>query len=166
MLGGALKDVVKTALPAVGGALGTMVMPGIGSTIGSQLGSLASKQLGEYEVSGEAEFETARKVVELAHAAAEHAAAAPPTAPLAVVAHDAIVQAAHQVAPGISVDPPHDEYEDEVRHVARGHGSSHGYRGYGTSNSYGVADDGDNDGTDGQQGRWVRHGSRIILFGA
>jgi sorbitol-specific phosphotransferase system component IIBC len=50
-VGGVLKSVAKTALPVVGGALGTMVAPGIGTAIGSQLGNLASGALGEYELS-------------------------------------------------------------------------------------------------------------------
>jgi len=63
-IGGVLKNVAKTALPAVGGALGSMVLPGVGTAIGSKLGSLAggllevqeAEQLGE----AEAEYEAAR----------------------------------------------------------------------------------------------------------
>src|SRR5215217_1173629 len=40
-IGGVLKDVARTALPVVGGALGSMVAPGIGTAIGSRLGSMA-----------------------------------------------------------------------------------------------------------------------------
>src|SRR5262245_42957740 len=40
-VGGVLKNVAKTALPVVGGALGSMVLPGAGTAIGAKLGSLA-----------------------------------------------------------------------------------------------------------------------------
>src|SRR5215467_1380886 len=65
-LGGVLKNVAKTALPVVGGALGSMVAPGIGTALGSKLGSLAS---GLFEVELEAmpqeqaEYEVARRYV-------------------------------------------------------------------------------------------------------
>src|SRR5437016_2583258 len=80
-LGGVLKDVAKTALPVVGGALGSMVAPGIGTALGSQLGSMAS---GMFEVELEAmpaeaaEFEVARRLVNMAASAAQHAALARP----------------------------------------------------------------------------------------
>src|SRR5690348_17335870 len=40
-IGGALKTVAKRALPMVGGALGNLVVPGLGGVIGSKLGSAA-----------------------------------------------------------------------------------------------------------------------------
>ena len=57
----------------VGGALGTMVAPGIGTALGSQLGSAASN-LFELELESmpqeEAEFEVAKRLVGLTAAAA------------------------------------------------------------------------------------------------
>src|SRR5207237_548278 len=76
-LGGVLKSVAKKALPVVGGALGSMVAPGIGTALGSKLGSMAS---GLFEVELEAmpaeaaEFEVARRLVNMAASAAQHAA--------------------------------------------------------------------------------------------
>src|SRR5262245_49682797 len=78
-LGGVLKSVAKKALPVVGGALGSMVAPGIGTAIGSKLGSLAG---GLFEVELEsmtaenAEYEVARRYVNLAAASARNAATA------------------------------------------------------------------------------------------
>jgi uncharacterized protein (DUF697 family) len=101
-LGGVLKNVAKTALPVVGGALGSFVAPGLGTALGSKLGSMAGNLLElEGEVSAEqAEFEVARHVVRLSAAAAQKAAVAPPHLPPRQVAHTAVVQAARQVVPG------------------------------------------------------------------
>jgi uncharacterized protein (DUF697 family) len=102
-LGGALKSVAKRALPVVGGALGSMVAPGIGTSIGSKLGSLAS---GLFEMEGEIneqelEFEMARRVVRIGAAAARTASRVPPrSAPPEVVARRALVSATRRHAPG------------------------------------------------------------------
>jgi hypothetical protein len=148
-VGGVLKNVAKTALPAVGGALGTLVAPGLGTAIGSQLGSFASKALGEYEVAGEQEFEVARKVVQLAHAAGQHVAAAPANMPPQAVAEQAVLRAAQQVAPGIQVGPPGVQQGQAGYEYSQGWDSSH--------------DDGS---PRAYSGRWIRRGRRIILFGA
>lgn len=73
-LGGALKAVAKTALPFVGGALGSMIpIPGVGTALGSALGRAASNAL-ELEfgsaLSGEDELEVARRFVRVAGQAA------------------------------------------------------------------------------------------------
>jgi hypothetical protein len=103
-LGGVLKGVARTALPVVGGALGSFVAPGVGTAIGSKLGSFASG-LFEMELQGmtheQAQMETARRYVRLAAASAASAATAPPDAPPAKVARDAITQGARRHAPGL-----------------------------------------------------------------
>jgi uncharacterized protein (DUF697 family) len=165
-VGGVLKQVAKTALPAVGGALGSFVAPGIGTAIGSQLGSMAGSALGEYEVAGEQEFEVAKKVVQLAQAAGQHAASAPPDMPPQAVAEHAVARAAQQVMPGVRLDGGGREMEQEYGHGRRGRGSRQ--RGYGTSGVYGGYDGNDggyDDGPRSYTGRWVRRGRRIILFG-
>jgi uncharacterized protein (DUF697 family) len=174
-VGGVLKQVAKTALPAVGGALGSFVAPGIGTAIGSQLGSMASSALGEYEVAGEQEFEVARKVVQLAQASAQHAASAPPDVPPQAVAEQAVARAAQQVMPGIRLGgggPQMEQMEQMEQEYGHGRRGSRGYRsrGYGTYGTYGVyGGDGDDGGYDegpsARTGRWVRRGRRIILFG-
>ena len=171
-LGGVLKGAAKAALPMVGGALGSMVAPGIGTAIGSQLGSWASNALGEYELSPEVtEFETARKVVQLAQAAAEQAAAAPPHLPPHVAAEQALIHAAQQVAPGIQVSGlqapaagPSQEFEFEHQHA---HGGGHGRGSYGSGYSSAYADpsNGWDEPGDAQTGRWVRRGRKIVLYG-
>ncbi|HEY8201707.1 MAG TPA: hypothetical protein VII47_10160 [Actinomycetota bacterium] len=104
-LGGALKGIARKALPMVGGALGSFVAPGIGTALGSRLGSMASRlfevELGEMS-NEQAEFEVARKLVNLAATAAQHAALAPPTANPQAVAKMALVKAAQAHAPGIA----------------------------------------------------------------
>ncbi len=105
-LGGALKSVAKKALPMVGGALGSMVAPGVGTMIGSKLGSLAS---GLFEIELEAmpqeqaEFEVARRFVNLAAASARNAALARPRPGVApqTVARVAVARAARTWAPGV-----------------------------------------------------------------
>ena len=105
-LGGVLKSVAKKALPVVGGALGSMVAPGIGTALGSKLGSLASG-LFEVELEGmpmeHAEFEVARRYVNLAATAARTAAMARPRAgahPL-TIARSAVARASRVYAPGL-----------------------------------------------------------------
>ena len=105
-LGGILKNVAKRALPAVGGALGSMVVPGIGTAIGSKLGSMAS---GLFEVELEsmpqeqAEYEAARRLVNLAATSAAHAARARPRPGVSpqTVARAAVAAAARTYAPGV-----------------------------------------------------------------
>jgi uncharacterized protein (DUF697 family) len=137
-VGKALTGALKSALPAVGGALGSIVAPGIGTAIGSRLGSLAS---GAFELEGldheQAEFEAARGVVRLAAAAAQNAALAPPGMPPQAVANEALTGAAQRFAPGL------------VPMLTAGGGQpSYGQPAYGQ-----------------QSGRWVRRGRKIILFG-
>jgi len=105
-LGGLLKNVAKKALPVVGGALGSFVAPGIGTAIGSKLGSMAS---GLFEVEFEsmpaeaAEFEVARRFVNLGATAARQAAVARPPRGISpkVVARAALAGAARAQAPGV-----------------------------------------------------------------
>jgi hypothetical protein len=76
-LGGALKGIAKTALPMVGGALGSFIpIPGVGTALGSALGGAISKAL-EVELNEmgelaqeERDFEMARRVVRIAGTAA------------------------------------------------------------------------------------------------
>jgi uncharacterized protein (DUF697 family) len=104
-LGVALKGVARKALPMVGGALGSMVAPGIGTALGSKLGSAASGlfevELGELS-NEQAEFEVARKLVNLAASAAQHAALAPRTADPRTVVRIALTKAARVHAPGLA----------------------------------------------------------------
>jgi uncharacterized protein (DUF697 family) len=104
-VGGVLKNVAKTALPVVGGALGSMVLPGAGTAIGSKLGSLAGGLLeaGEAEVMGEAEaqYEAAQRYVRFARATYGNAANAPRNVPPRTVARSASISAARQYAPSL-----------------------------------------------------------------
>jgi uncharacterized protein (DUF697 family) len=105
-LSGILTGVAKKALPMVGGALGSVVAPGIGTAVGSQLGSIASN-LFEMELGPmpeeEAEFEVSRRLVQLMAAAAYQAVQAPPQPGVSpkAAAWDAVLRAARQYAPGM-----------------------------------------------------------------
>lgn len=142
-LTGVLKPFAKQALPIVGGALGTMVAPGVGTAIGSQLGSMASN-LFELELEGmdpeQAEFETARRYVQLAATAAQNATAAPPNVPPKAVAQQAVAAAAERYAPGL------------LQQQGAGGAPGQSRPGQGPQ------------GNGQQSGRWVRRGRRITLY--
>lgn len=79
-LGGALKGLAKTALPFVGGALGSFIpIPGVGTALGGALGGALAKAL-EMETTHlegeERELEMARRFVRVAGSAAQQAAMA------------------------------------------------------------------------------------------
>ncbi len=138
-LGGMLKGVIKKALPIAGGALGSMVAPGIGTAIGSKLASSAGSMFG-LELEGlsqeDQEFEVARRVVRLAGSAAQNAAAASPSVPPVNAAKTAVIEAAKRHAPGL------------ISKMQRPYGSS-GAGGRRPRSS----------------GRWLRRGNKIILYG-
>jgi uncharacterized protein (DUF697 family) len=103
-LGRVLKGVAKKALPIAGGALGTFVAPGVGTALGSSLGSAASNMF-ELELEGlspeDQEFEVARRYVRLAAEAAKQAANAPAGMPANTVTNKAMTTAAQKHAPGL-----------------------------------------------------------------
>lgn len=136
-LGHFLKGVAKKALPAVGGALGSIV-PGVGTAIGTTLGTAASNMF-EVELEGlspeDQEFEVARRFVQLAEEAAKNAALAPPSADPQAAAKAALVAAAKMHAPGL-------------------------LRGGVTPMTAAAVP-----GVPGRSGRWIRRGRKIVLLG-
>ncbi|WUR15857.1 hypothetical protein E7V67_012345 [[Empedobacter] haloabium] len=99
-LGGALKGLAKTALPFVGGALGSMIpIPGVGTMIGRAAGTALSKAL-EMEFEGmdmeQQEFEMARRFVRIAGSAAQQAAQGGSP-------QEAVLRALRQHAPAIEL---------------------------------------------------------------
>ena len=135
----------------VGGALGNLVLPGVGGALGSKLGGMASKLFEleeEFVASEQGEFEVARRVVRLTAGAAQNAARAPPNAPPAAVAQAAIAQAARQHAPGL-LDP---------RGRARGRA---GARATGPCPPAAWRRR-----RGARTGRWVRRGQKIVVLGA
>jgi len=147
-LGGALKGIAKQALPMVGGALGSFVLPGIGTALGSKLGSMAGN-LFELELEGmdreQAEFEVARKYVQLAATAAQNAALAPPNVPPQQVAQQAITTAAQRFAPGL----------------LRGPNRGGGFAPAGAAHTGGYG----GPAVRPRSGRWIRRGRKIIVLG-
>ena len=107
-LGGVLKSIAKTALPLVGGALGSFIpIPGVGTAVRSALGGAISKAL-EMEtesLSGEdRELEIARRFVRIATAAARQAAAAPSAMDGELAANQAVTAAARKNLPRFQFD--------------------------------------------------------------
>lgn len=145
-LGGLLKGIAKKALPFVGGALGSFIpIPGVGTAVGSALGSAASKLL-EVDLEGmeaeDQEFELARRFVRMASAAAAQAAATPADIDPKAAAIRAVKAAAQQLGQG--------EVDGEVpsrRALSGGPGASGPRR-------------------RGRAGRWYRRGNAIVLVGA
>ncbi|MDN2713736.1 hypothetical protein [Janthinobacterium sp. SUN120] len=111
-LGGALKAVAKTALPFVGGALGSMIpIPGVGTALGSALGRAASNAL-ELELEAAApvdrELELARRFVRIAGQAARLAADGDGSAR---AVESALTRALHQQLPHFRSAAPQGEEE-------------------------------------------------------
>jgi hypothetical protein len=136
-LGGALKAVAKTALPFVGGALGSFIpIPGVGTAVGTALGGALSKAL-EMEYEGlspeDQEFELARSFVRLAGSAAQQAAQAQPGVDPQIVVRNALVTAARQQVPALA-------------------------KGGGAPSRAKTAQR--------RSGRWVRRGQTVVVLGA
>lgn len=150
---GVLKGVAKKALPIVGGALGSVVAPGIGTAIGSSLGGAASR-LFEMEMEGmsdeDAEFEVAKRVVRIAAQSAVNAAKSPQNIPVSKIIKSAVIAAAKKHIPGGTskeLEAPY--YLNRHRYYRRTPATRYYRRRYQTPS-----------------GRWYRRGGRIILVGA
>lgn len=152
-LGGALKGLAKTALPFVGGALGSLIpIPGVGTALGTALGSAVSKAL-EMEVNeleqDEAELEMARRFVRIASDATQQALANAEGRDSQAVVRNALLAAVRSQVPQINEsgmevgfeESGFQNLEQEVYHLGP----------YGGSNRP-VA------------GQWSRRGRRIALF--
>jgi len=139
-IGGLLKGLAKKALPFVGGALGSLIpIPGVGTAVGSALGTAASN-LFEVNLEGmsqeEQEFDVAQRFVRLASTAAANAANAGPGAATPAGAKAALIDAARIHAPGLA------------KALSPG--------GPGMAAPTGTA---------GRSGRWIRRGRHIVLLG-
>jgi hypothetical protein len=179
-LGGVLKSVARKALPMVGGALGNLVVPGVGGMIGSKLGSMAGR-LFEFEHEGlaehEVEFEAARRFVRLAGASARAAARAPRSGSPQSIAQRAVSAAVRRqlstlgrpvrrATAGYPAGRP-------ARPGVAGPYRRRGMRGRRPGAVYGYPAGGSAGGSLADassrgmlQGTWVRRGDTIVLFGA
>ena len=111
-LGGALKAVARTALPFVGGALGSMIpIPGVGTALGVALGRAAGNAL-ELELEAGApadrELEMARRFVRIAGQAARLASEGDGSAR---AVESALTRALHQQLPHFRPAAPQQEGE-------------------------------------------------------
>jgi uncharacterized protein (DUF697 family) len=137
-IGGMLKGVAKRALPLAGGALGGFVGGPLGARIGSGLASAAGGALGleaETWSQEDREFEGAKQFVRLAGDAVRNATAAGPGTEPRSAAQAAVTQAAQALLPGLQ---------------------SAASTGMGRGAGLGVG---------GRSGRWMRRGSKIVLYG-
>jgi hypothetical protein len=142
-IGGMLKNVAKTVLPFVGGALDNAVVPGVDGAMGSQPAAAAGEMFG-LELEGmsaeDQEFEVARQFVRFAGDAVKNAAQAAPTTSPQVTARNAIIEAAQQHAPGL------------LRETGASSGTvSHNGAAALTEQR--------------RSGRWIRRGNQIVLYG-
>ena len=147
-LGGMLKGIAKKALPFVGGALGSFIpIPGVGTAVGSALGSAASKLL-EVDLEGmspeDQEFELARRFVRFASTATAKAAGTPADADPRSAAIAAIKAAAQQLG-GSTPQAELDEVPGATPTV--------GSRTQVTAPRL-------------RRGRWFRRGNTVVLVGA
>ena len=158
-LGGVLKGVAKKALPFVGGALGSIIpIPGVGTAVGTALGSAASKLL-EAELERlspeDREFEIARRFVRLAGAAAKNAAFTPPGTETRAAVISALKAALEQQRAQLSGSKArtgrNGEFGlEEIEELGELAGLPASPRAGGRARS----------------GRWIRRGAKIILLGA
>ena len=142
-LGKVIKPLATTLLPIAGKVAGSFFGGPVGGALGGKLGSMASN-LFEVDLESmsadEQEMEVAKRFVRLASAAAQEAAAAPPSANPVAAARAAVATAAQTHAPGL-------------------------LRQRGTQGSAGLSS-APGPGGRAQTGRWIRHGRKIILLGA
>ncbi|MCE3281750.1 MAG: hypothetical protein K0Q66_487 [Chitinophagaceae bacterium] len=141
-LGGVLKGIAKKALPFAGGALGTMIpIPGVGTAVGTMLGTAASN-LFELELEGlspeDREFEVAKAYVRLAGNAARRTSKNQHMQP-STAARQAVLRSARRFAPGL---------------LARNNNVQNNF--YGDENANGTE----------ETGTWFREGNRIVIEGA
>jgi len=117
IVGPALKQLAKTALPMAGAALGSFIpIPGVGTMIGRTLGQAAANAL-EMETAGmdpeQADVEKARRFVKIAAAAIADAAdalqsapAVPGSASARQIGDAVVARATQRYIPGIAVPAP------------------------------------------------------------
>jgi hypothetical protein len=171
-IGGVLKGVAKKALPLAGGALGGYFGGPLGAKIGSGLASAASNALGlEMEMGEDREFEGAKQFVRLAADTVNRASQARGGDPR-TIAQQAAVAAARQLAPGLLGKSAGASSSMQGQWQGQGQGQG-GMSGYGSSGkSCGSGGMGGVNGGQGQRGprghsgRWMRHGQKIVLYGA
>ena len=158
-LGGLLKGVAKTALPAVGGALGSFVAPGVGTALGAKLGSAAGGLFG-LEMEGlspqDQEYEVARRFVRFARSAASRAKQLQQMFPPDSAARKAVMEAARKHAPGLL---------QALGGVGSALGGFQFEAAGGPSPQAVMSPQANGGGGGGRSGRWIRRGRKIVLIG-
>jgi len=160
-LGGILKGAAAQALPVVGSAIGARFGGARGQQVGSQIASALGQAVG-LEMEGtnteQNEFEVARGLVRFGAEAVRNAAMAGPGADPRATARAAAVQAAKTVAPGL------------LRSNGMGKSPTASPQGTSFGAALGMPMDASSiqgGGVAGQarSGRWLRRGSKIVLYG-
>jgi len=178
-VGGVLKSVAKKALPMAGQALGGMIGGPLGAKIGGGLANAAGNALGlelEFGESEELEVQGARNFVKIANQVAKQTASATAAgANPRTAAQAAVVSATRQYAPGLltpnaQTAAPHHlhHHHQQQQPVFGGVTPTFGQPVYGGTTSTFGAPAGVAAMRHGRphSGRWVRHGNRIIVYGA
>jgi uncharacterized protein (DUF697 family) len=141
-IGGVLKGAAKKLLPVAGTAIGGFFGGPAGASIGGKLGGFAS---GLFEGENfEEQEQSARQFVKMAQAAVKTAAQNAQSGPPLQVARQAVLQAAKTHAPQLLA---------AAKGQAAGAGAASSSSGIGAT------------GGSGRQGRWIRHGRKIIILG-
>jgi hypothetical protein len=164
-VGGLLKGLAKKALPFAGTAVGGFFGGPIGAKIGGSLAQFASNAL-EFEALSQEdrEFEGAKQFVKIAGQVARQVAASGPNTDLPAV-RAALIQALRRNAPGLlqaiatggQGNGSGGQHEAEYGYGS-GSGSGGGGQSWGGTGASGSSHR-------GHSGRWMRRGSRIVLFG-
>jgi hypothetical protein len=141
-LGGLLKGAAKKVLPMAGQAIGGYFGGAGGAKIGGQLASAAGNVFGLESEGGDRELEAATNFVKLAGEAVKNAATNPQGTNARAVATAALTEAAKVHAPGL-LGP------------AAGATPAAGGAAAGPAAAVGRA----------RTGRWLRRGSKIVLYG-
>lgn len=143
-LGGLLKGAAKKLLPMAGQAVGGYFGGSTGAQIGGNLASSAGSMLGLETESEDREFEAASNFVRLAGEAVKNLGSAPQGGNPKSAAAAALTEAAKIHAPGL---------------IAPGSGNGTRTGAVNPATSAGTATQ------RAQSGRWIRRGSKIVLFG-
>jgi uncharacterized protein (DUF697 family) len=142
-LGGLLKGAARKVLPMAGQAIGGYLGGSTGAQIGGRLASAASNLFEGEGISGEdRELDAAKGFIRLAGDAVKNAAAAPPGVNPRQIATAALTQAAQIHAPGLIATPS-----------------------AAASGAMGAPAGAEQRAGRSQSGRWIRRGSKIVLYG-
>ena len=170
VVGPALKQLAKAALPTVGGALGSFIpIPGVGTMIGRTLGQAVAGAL-EMETAGmdpdQADIERARRFVRIAASAIAEASAALGSAPVVVgsapaerVVRTALSNATRRYVPSVSTTVLRQVAPNGAAPVQLAAPTTRAVAARGSASAAGAI-------SGRAHGRWWRRGNALVIEGA